>query len=340
MSLWSRTRTFLVFPLLISCASTARKQTAPPTYRLPTPIMTLPTAIQNWLSQPSNSDKSASEIANGIKSRMCADGRAKWSPTYRVSAFIPKPPSGTALDEATAIRERYVARIQKYLKSDLLFNISYDPKKNIPRHNLGEIDVAHGYQTFPQSFENIPAFFQSQETTNPDKYRFQVTQYDPILVVFQSSGKMILVPSDNSFSRYENYRSGFLVEVVKDACAPTGGNCVTTMNYVMDLQLLRDGYALFMSKEEQMATFENLKSHMEFPSKDYFGETYNPGEAPKFTIGRLLQESDEFWRAYFSYFTTLKESPGAGPDFVTYDISLNLDTFCKYGRPKVDLMSN
>ena len=54
---------------------------------------------------------------------------------------------------------------------------------------------------------------------------------------------------------------------------------------------------------------------------------------------RAIEHRDKLWRNYFLQFTTVKEAQSSDPNEVHFESSLDLNLFCKYGRPIDDLVT-
>lgn len=58
-----------------------------------------------------------------------------------------------------------------------------------------------------------------------------------------------------------------------------------------------------------------------------------------FDIRNAIRDREELWDVYIQHFIKLKEAQTADPQIVKYEVSLDLNPFCAYGRAVEDLLS-
>ena len=121
----------------------------------------------------------------------------------------------------------------------------------------------------------------------------------------------------------------------------------------VDLDALRYAYSFNFPKEFQESSFivENVgdpytvqfdcnggeRSHGRFTDD---GGYLGLNENCEFSPGQAMADRKRAWFNVAHKFTTVKESPGASPNEIKFEVTLNMEPFCKYGVSISDLKSN
>ena len=93
-----------------------------------------------------------------------------------------------------------------------------------------------------------------------------------------------------------------------------------------ELSFLARNYALILPAEVQTQLFGRPLYGLDDRSNENI-------------IEKALNDSSKTWAHYVAAASTIKESPTSDPQIYNFQIELQLDTFCKYGRAKTDLLS-
>ena len=68
--------------------------------------------------------------------------------------------------------------------------------------------------------------------------------------------------------------------------------------------------------------------------------TYFLKDDGSFNLSAAISERDRLWEAFINGQTSLKESQTDDPQVIDFEVELNLDIFCSYGRLVSDLVTD
>ncbi len=171
--------------------------------------------------------------------------------------------------------------------------------------------------------------------------------------VFMSIGEKKTVKFQNDLKDDSALKDGLLLDSesfkkVKEALPKLE---IVTLDDIKPLEGLEliENYTLLFPLDDQRKIFP--ESFEDYDDRERIEQAkYHPDE--DLTVGFFVKANGDFnlrnaiehrlgiWEAYFDRFTQIKESPGSDAQELKYEISLDLNPFCKYGRSISDLTSN
>jgi len=87
------------------------------------------------------------------------------------------------------------------------------------------------------------------------------------------------------------------------------------------------------SEEQRANAFREIDQKI----NDWQGFFVN--EDGTFNISDAVKERSDLWQEYIQTFTNVKRSQSADPQIIDYEVSLDLNVFCAYGRPISDFIT-
>lgn len=107
----------------------------------------------------------------------------------------------------------------------------------------------------------------------------------------------------------------------------------------MEMRVFSAAYTMLIPPRVQRKLWQN-PVRMNVPEKYHkgYGFFIDP-KSLKFVFSDAVADRGIMWRYYVKTFTSVKESQTGDPQLIDYDVSIDLNVFCEYGRPVNDLVS-
>ena len=288
----------------------------------------------------------------------CRNQKVVRNPKKRIILAIPKVPAGMPIDEALALREKFLEHQRTFIKEDFfrVGSIAVHGKASQNKRDL-EASPMHNQYNWAidlfgftsNSWNNLIPFFKSQHMS--DKWDLST-----ILVQLPGDETLYMVPDRPNMVKYAstfneifkiyvpelkiNQRDNLGVsklnpparffKVSERAWKLKSGDIVYPLDFIYftDLDLLKSTFTLILPEPLQQTSFGRS-----------FGYS-NPKHHEGPSISEILRESDQIWHEYSKSFTSVKESSTNDASIVNIEVSLDMSPFCTYGRAKSALISN
>ena len=111
-----------------------------------------------------------------------------------------------------------------------------------------------------------------------------------------------------------------------------------TPSFQLEASEFRRFFTMLIPPEEQAKLFRERRNK--------YGTTVTHSERPfgvndqgVLAASTAIEDQEPIWRSYFASFTNVKESVTDDPYVINFQVELDLNPFCAYGRNTADLMS-
>jgi len=283
----------------------------------------------------SHQDIDSTEYQKTVFGQYCNGGRQVKKLSYSIRLIKPKLPRGKALDRASQSIEE-ITNINQCLVKTSAIALSNHCGDKLNCHNFYQTsDSAQDVAKYAKEmiYENGTAEYckmGSCAESGPMRPIFLYTgESQPILLLYEKTER-------------RNRPGGFGWYVSK-----YDGDGSAQQAFLSELTTLRRGYTILLTSPIEEGTwmdYVNLQSDICSPEKwtngsyrylaqgwSIDGGTLSPSDA--------LSKKDLIWKRYLVANSSIKEAVSNDSQIVNYEVSVDLNGFCKFGRHTDDLLS-
>lgn len=288
-------------------------------------------------------DPDGDKAARAIFKAYCRSGRQRRNLTLPVRVLIPKVGPGLSLTNSAALDSHYRDAAKKTAAS-LYERLAY-PKKG---REVDEASFVHGddkaasllaaESNRPEAISPPP----DRESREINDRRYVMFDRDPIslltykhdkrlYLLFAGVDSLLVSTSDRKASASDLSGKEIVFGRVTDHTIRATREGTKTDLYSIQPLVLAEAY--YLTNYYTFVLQNGGGPEMAEVARGLIGGT-------KFDIDEATGSRRFYaWREYFKKFTSYKEAQSKDPKVIDYDVSLDLNALCTYGRPISDLLS-
>jgi hypothetical protein len=263
----------------------------------------------------------------------CSNGKARRKINTKIRAISPKPPKGLVIDKAAEAKEAIYRGFREVAKS--FYSISsYVDATRVNR------DEGH------RPFYALTNASMNEFVKDAKESRLSNQAVVTLLTVHGQSTLYLATAPIPTFitSDYSGSQAGMFQ--IKATTAKAVNH--HTIDAIFPKRVFRDvdGNALYPMYPVIPFETEFFPRYFtmlipESTQEQLFGRrTYFLKNDGAFNLSDAIGERDKLWAAFINAQTSLKESQTDDPQIIDFEIELNLDLFCSYGRMISDLVTD
>lgn len=298
----------------------------------PAPVFT--NGIQR--DSASYKDAESSEYQKKVFSSFCQNGRQVKKLSYSIRFIKPKFPKKIALDKTAALLEELSDVKQCLMKTSSI---------QLSQH-CNDFNNCHIFYSSSDSSSSIAQYAKEMlydDSTSEFCQMGYCTESGPMRPVFIFLGQQqpIYLFFEKTERKSSSHRWGNWY------ASKYGDDSGERQAFFIELNALRQGYVILVTQsvpEEKWMDrvgFQNdicTKEKLSMASYKHLAESL-PIDNRTLTPSEALSNKELIWKRYLLLNSTIKEAVSGDPQIVNYEISIDLNNFCTFGRHADDVTS-
>lgn len=263
----------------------------------------------------------------------CSGGRSQRPLETTIRAVLPRAPKGVAIDAASSLQQELYEYFRLFAKNYYKASIYEDDSRN---QKLSGSPLAYAMKE--PSMESCVAL--AKETRVNEKVPFTLLSVNGTNTLLLGAMRMPIY----SRSSYSGSEAG-LFQWRKASGEPPQHNSIDVIfpsRPMFDDQGQKI-YPVYPTLPFEVLFFQKYFTMLipaETQQQLFQGNTFFLRDDGSFDLGKATQRRAAVWEAYVGTQTSLKEAQSDDPQIVDFQVKLDLNLFCRYGRVVSDLLTD
>lgn len=263
----------------------------------------------------------------------CANGRSQRAVETTIRAVLPRQPKGVAIDVASQMQESmyqsYRSLIKKFYQASFYEGILDDKRRS-------EAPPVFGFRD-PSSKTFVRL---AKESRANEKFPLTLLALNGSSTLLMGTLKLQVY----SAVAYDGSEKGLFKWRESENDPPLRDG----IDVVFPERPMRDEkgqlfYPLYSALPFEVGFFRKYFTMLipeETQRQLFNGRSLFIRDGGSFDLGQAVEHREQLWNAYVESQTSLKEAQTDDPQIVDFQVKLEMDLFCRYGRVVSDLLTN